>query len=128
MEIPDILINIFSKGKNVLDMATKKSPYYLSQICFGQLLEQQNLVKRSIDVPKFAKWLSCCLDTKPSKSIELEPTFVILEYAFQSITVTEIILKHNYSLVKELIRMTKVSKLDSDVLYANMRVNFFFLF
>lgn len=125
LEIPEILINIFCKGKDVVDLSTTKSPYYLSQTCFAQLLEVENLVTKSIDIPKFAKWISCSLDTKPSKSIELTPTFKILESAFQSITVTEIVLKHNYGLVKDLIKMTKVSKLDTDVLLLNIKVVFF---
>lgn len=127
-EIPEILINIICKGRDLLEMRVKRSVYYLSQVCFSQLLEQENLVKKCVDIPKFAKWISTSLDSKPDNCIELLPTFKILQSAFQSVTVTEIILRHNYGIIKDLIKITKTSKMENDVLLMNVKVSFYSLY
>lgn len=123
IDIPEILINIISNGKSIMNQSSDSSPYQLSQRCFAQCLKQQNLVIRSIDIPKFAKWISTCLENKSTTAGELQPTFEILESAFQSVAVSEIILKHNYGLVKDLIKVTKISKFDLEVLLLNIKVS-----
>jgi IS1 family transposase len=116
LELHHIIVNI------ILNTDSTEDSKLQAQICFSRMLTHKNLIGEMIEKPYFAHWMSTCIDNLPADVTLYTSAFKILQKAFESLAVTEVIFKNNHSLASNLIRITRKTKEFTKVLFENLQV------
>ena len=121
LKYPDILIKIFTTDATINNRFLKAASLQaLDGFCL--LLSEKNLMRKCLEKAEFGKWTAFCFEVTPVDVQEIKNKCLMLDYAFRSVQVAEVLVNSNSSLVNDLIKVTKYSKEDAEALKQNLSV------